>query len=75
MRSLKEIQDRLNTGGVRSGKTVSASLLTTAAAAMTHERESIVTFLRAEAKNGTADWEYRLTKLAEAIERGEHEHA
>ena len=37
------------------------------------EREEVLTFLRTEAKRGTADWEYRLTKLAEAIERGDHE--
>lgn len=37
------------------------------------ERARILTFIREQATTGTADYEHKLTKLADAIERGEHE--
>jgi hypothetical protein len=38
------------------------------------ERAKVAHFLRAEAINGTADFEFKVNKLADAIERGDHEH-
>ncbi len=37
------------------------------------EREAVLAFIREQATKGTADYEHKLTKLADAIERGEHE--
>lgn len=37
------------------------------------ERGLILAFIREQATKGTADYEHKLTKLADAIERGEHE--
>jgi hypothetical protein len=39
------------------------------------ERARILAFIREQAAKGTADYEHKLTKLADAIERGEHEEA
>jgi len=35
--------------------------------------EAILTYIRAQALKGTADDEVKLTRLVDAIERGEHE--
>jgi hypothetical protein len=37
------------------------------------EQGRIVRFIRKQATKGTADYEHKLMKLADAIERGEHE--
>lgn len=37
------------------------------------EQGRIVRFIREQATKGTADYEHKLMKLADAIERGEHE--
>ena len=37
------------------------------------ERKAVLRFIREQATKGTADLEHKLTKLADAIERGEHE--
>lgn len=38
-----------------------------------HERTRALAYIRAQALKGTADDEVKLTRLAGAIERGEHE--
>lgn len=37
------------------------------------ERDAVLRFIRKQAIKGTADYEHKLMKLADAIERGEHE--
>ena len=73
MPSLKDIKERLNNGGLRSGKAATTSMLITAIASRVEERKAVLAFIREQATKGTADYEHKLTKLADAIERGEHE--